>query len=81
MSQSCALLLSGNTAHAFMLSLAMSAHVSLAAGPPVLVGDVPATMAALTERVKLVRRRLCHIPHGTAGEISRVCVTFLGAQA
>ncbi len=60
----CALLLSGNNARAFVRSLAfkaMPAYVSLAASPAVLVGDVPTTMAALTERVKLVLRLLCLI--------------------
>jgi hypothetical protein len=33
----------------------MAAHVSVANGDPVLVGDVPATFEALTERVKTVR--------------------------
>ena len=32
----------------------MAAHVSLANGPPVLIGDVPDTVAALCQRVKSV---------------------------
>ena len=36
------------------VSKSMSAHVSLAAGPPLLIGDVPATFAELIDRVKLV---------------------------
>ena len=36
----------------------MAAHVSLANGAPVLVGDIPETVAALIARVKSVTTRI-----------------------
>lgn len=55
----------------------MAAHVSLAAGPPVLIGDVPATIAALAERVKEVPHPfLSHLSMPTS---SHACTfRFLG---
>lgn len=54
----------------------MAAHVSLAAGPPVLIGDVPATIAALAERVKEVPAPVS-VSFVYAHEFSRMYVPFL----